>query len=67
MRLRAKGDAVSLESLDLAIHLVPETPTVRGIQQIEFRLNRMPKAPAPRRVGEKSVLTVHGKFGTWMF
>ena len=67
MRLRAKGGLVSLESADLAIHLVAETPTARGIQQIEFRLNHMPKDPAPRRFGEKSVLTFHGKFGTWMF
>lgn len=67
MRLRAKGGAVSLESPDLAIHLVPETSTARGIQQIDFRLNRMPKDPAPRRFGEKSVLTFHGKFGTWTF
>ena len=67
MRLRAKGGVVTLESPDLAIHLVPETATARGIQQIEFRLNRMPKDPAPRRFGEKSVLTFNGKFGSWTF
>ena len=67
MRMRSKGGVVTLESTDLAIHLVPETATACGIQQIEFRLNRMPKDPAPLRFGEKSVLTFHGKFGTWTF
>ena len=67
MRLRTKGGLISLESTGLTIHLVPETPTARGIQQIEFRLNHMPKDPAPRRFGEKSVLTFQGKFGTWTF
>ena len=67
MKLRSKGGAISLESSDLVIHLVPETPTARGIQQIDFRLNRPLKDPSPQRFGEKSILTIRGKFGTWTF
>jgi hypothetical protein len=67
MRARTKAGVVSFEAGDLAIHLVPETPTTRGIQQIDFRLNRLVKDQEPQRFGEKSVLTFRGKFGTWTF
>ncbi|MEO8128692.1 MAG: DUF5829 family protein [Bryobacteraceae bacterium] len=67
MRMRTKGGIVSLESSELAVHLIPETATARGIQQIEFRLNRMPKDPSPRHFGEKSILSFQGKVGTWTF
>ena len=67
MRLRSKGGVASLESGDLVVHLVPETAGARGIQQIEFRLNHMPKDLSLRRFGEKSVLSFQGKVGTWTF
>jgi hypothetical protein len=67
MRLRGKSGSISLEAVDLAIHLVPETESARGIQQIEFRVNHPPKDSSPHRFGEKSILTFRGKFGTWTF
>jgi hypothetical protein len=67
MRLRGKGGSATLEAADLAIHLVPETESARGIQQIEFRVNHPPKDTSPHRFGEKSILTFRGKFGTWTF
>jgi hypothetical protein len=67
MRLHNKGGAAILEANDLVIRLVPETPSARGIQQLDFRLNRPVKDTTPIRFGERSVLTLRGKSGTWTF
>ena len=55
-RSHVRGDTVELHGPDLTLHLIPESPSARGIKQIEFRVRRKPKGQAEFHFGNRSLL-----------
>jgi hypothetical protein len=50
------GDATVLKGPDVALRLIPESPSERGIRQVIFRIRRPPEGQAELRFGTRSVL-----------
>jgi hypothetical protein len=55
-RSHVRGDTVDLHGPDLTLHLISESPSARGIKQIEFRVRRKPKGQAEFHFGSRSLL-----------
>jgi hypothetical protein len=67
-RSHAQGEATLLQGPDIALRLVPETASARGIQEMELRVSRAPARDTLFRFGPESVLSFRGD-GTahWSF
>ncbi len=64
---RTNKDHSTLTGLDIELRIIPETPTVRGIQQITMRVTGKPAKQSVFRFG-KSVLKFQGNdLATWTF
>lgn len=55
-RSQVRGDRVDLHGPDLTLHLIPESPSARGIKQIEFRVRRKPNGQTEFHFGNRSLL-----------
>ena len=65
---RTVDDAIVLKGPDIELRLLPQTETLRGIQEITMRVRRQPKEQAEFRFGTKSVLRFRGNgLATWSF
>jgi hypothetical protein len=67
-RSQSRGDTVDLHGPDLTLHLIPESPSARGIKQIEFRVRRKPKGQTEVHFGNRSLLKFQSeKQALWTF
>jgi uncharacterized protein DUF5829 len=66
--LNVAGTTTILKGPDIELRLIPETATVRGIQEITMRIDRKPEKQTEFRFGAKSVLKFHGNdLASWSF
>jgi hypothetical protein len=67
-RRRVKGVTTILQGEDVELHLVPQTDSARGIQEITMRVDRTPEYQREFRFGARSFLKFRGNgVATWSF
>ena len=67
-RVRVKGITTILQGEDVELHLVPQTNSARGIQEITMRVDRAPEYQREFRFGARSLLKFRGNgVATWSF
>ncbi len=57
---RKEGSTMELGGPDVVLRLIPATASVRGIQQVDFRVSRMPEKQSEFKLGPKAVLKFQG-------